>query len=197
VSREELIESVEMAYKQRWLGYFKVLDANNSGFIDPGDAAIVGKRLATTFGFAEGSPQYHGIVKALEGYLTNLIKDFDINKDGKVSREELIESVDKLFVGKGIEHLPGWWIANLELFFKAFDTNNNGELSLEEVTHIIKKVTPHESAENIAHAYKWAQNHSHSKGKYDANTLVAILYEWATSPAPTPEAEILMPFFRV
>jgi hypothetical protein len=26
-----------MAYKQRWLDYFEVLDADGSGFIDPGD----------------------------------------------------------------------------------------------------------------------------------------------------------------
>jgi hypothetical protein len=32
-----------MAYKQRWMEYFTVLDADKSGFIDPPDAAITGK----------------------------------------------------------------------------------------------------------------------------------------------------------
>lgn len=37
----------------------------------------------------------------------SLIKDFDVNKDGKVSKEELLQGVEKHFVGKTPDTLPG------------------------------------------------------------------------------------------
>ena len=41
----------KMAYKQRWEEYFKVLDADKSGFIDPADAALGGKVFPFSFFF--------------------------------------------------------------------------------------------------------------------------------------------------
>jgi hypothetical protein len=37
----------------------------------------------------------------------SLIKQFDANKDGKVSKEELLAGVEKYFIGKTPAQLPG------------------------------------------------------------------------------------------
>jgi hypothetical protein len=41
------------------------------------------------------------------GSITSFIKEFDANKDGKVSKEELLNGVEKLFVGKNPDTVPG------------------------------------------------------------------------------------------
>jgi len=187
---------LQMAYKQRWVNYFEVLDADHSGFIEPKDAALHGKEVAVRLGFAEGTPGYNHLIQSHEKYVEGLIASFDANKDNKVSRTELIEAVEKLFVGKSVDELPAFWTENISTSFKALDTNHNGELSKEEVTHFVKKLTPHVSDAEIAQAYQWAKEHSLSKGKFDAHTLLIISYIWATSPELTLEAEILFPVFR-
>lgn len=36
-----------------------------------------------------------------------IVKNFDTDKDGKVSKEELLAGVEKNFIGKPIDALPG------------------------------------------------------------------------------------------
>jgi len=55
-----------MAYEQRWEEYFKVLDANNDGYITLEDATLGGTALAHALGFKEGSEEYNNIKGAYE-----------------------------------------------------------------------------------------------------------------------------------
>jgi len=180
-----------MAYKQRWLSYFEVLDGDHNGHINSADAAIVGKELAHRYHYAEGTPAYHAITKSFHDYVEHLIKAFDANKDGKVTKEELLAAVEKFFIGKSVGEAPDWWKSNVEGIFTAFDANNNGEISLQEFTHLWKNANPAESEDRLAHAYKWAVSHS-SSGKFDAHALSTVSHIWATSPNPTPEADVIL-----
>lgn len=125
-----------------------------------------------------------------------LIKEFDVNKDGKVSKEELITGVEKVIVGKPVEALPAWWRENINNIFNAIDTNKNGELSLEESIKALHNFNPAETEANITAAYKWAVQHGPSKGRYDANTLNYVIFLWASSPDDIPEVTTLTPYFR-
>ena len=42
-----------------------------------------------------------------------LIKEVDANKDGRVSRDELLAGVEKFFVGKTAATLPGFSFSNI------------------------------------------------------------------------------------
>lgn len=46
------LSSYKMAYKQRWLEFFDLMDANDNGFIEPGDAAVMAKvnRIYSPYG---------------------------------------------------------------------------------------------------------------------------------------------------
>jgi len=180
-----------MGYKERWLAYFTKLDANNNGFIERSDARIIGKQTAAGLGLAEGSAAYHAVIASFENYLAHLIKDFDANKDDKVSKDELLAAVDKLFVGKTAHTVPAWWKESLESGFKSLDVNHDGAISLEEVTKGVRNLDPDVPAEKIKHAYEWAAQQS-GTGKYDSEAFLQITFQWATSPHPTPEADVLL-----
>lgn len=45
--------------------------------------------------------------------MRNIIKDFDKNKDGKVAKDELLAGVEKYFIGKSQDSLPGTYNNNL------------------------------------------------------------------------------------
>lgn len=46
-----------------------------------------------------------------------MIKNFDTNHDGKVSKEELLAGVERDFVGKPADALPAWWKDNIAILF--------------------------------------------------------------------------------
>lgn len=61
--------------------------------------------------------------------LENLFNELDINKDGKISREELKE-----FLTKGGEPFDEY---EIEQVFREFDVDNDGMLSLHELTEAL------------------------------------------------------------
>eukprot|EP00026_Physarum_polycephalum_P019160 Phypoly_transcript_21032.p1 GENE.Phypoly_transcript_21032~~Phypoly_transcript_21032.p1 ORF type:complete len:159 (+),score=34.89 Phypoly_transcript_21032:134-610(+) len=142
------------------------------------------------------SAEVKGAVAAYRKFFECLIKDFDANKDGKVSKEELINGVEKQFIGKKTSELPGWWKESVTNAFNYFDVDKDGSCSLEETTKNFQSLSPNTSAEDIAKAYKWVQDHSAS-GKFDGPAFSdLIVYNWATSPDTIPEVYTFTPFFR-
>eukprot|EP00026_Physarum_polycephalum_P014049 Phypoly_transcript_14519.p1 GENE.Phypoly_transcript_14519~~Phypoly_transcript_14519.p1 ORF type:complete len:127 (+),score=24.12 Phypoly_transcript_14519:512-892(+) len=114
----------------------------------------------------------------------------------QVSKEELLAGVENHFIGKKPSELPDWWKIHVTTVINILDHNKNGELSLEECTKNIQHWAPSISAEKISAAYEWLIKHSIT-GKADAAAFSDIVvYQWATNPEPTPEADILAPFFH-
>jgi len=183
-----------MAYVQRWEDYFKnVLDADGNGFIEPADAHVGGKGVALALGFAGGTPAYENTVKSFENLIRNIIHDFDDNKDGKVSLEELQNNVKKFFVGQPIDSLPEWWKENVRQFYRIGDPEGTGrEVPVEEFIKLQKIFPPHASPETVAEAYQWAKANSPSK-KLDFDAINFLTYTWASSPDPQPYIRWLFP----
>eukprot|EP00026_Physarum_polycephalum_P017382 Phypoly_transcript_18594.p1 GENE.Phypoly_transcript_18594~~Phypoly_transcript_18594.p1 ORF type:complete len:187 (+),score=31.31 Phypoly_transcript_18594:72-632(+) len=184
-----------MAYKQRWLEYFDILDANKNGFIEPGDLENIAQTLSKFLRVPENHPKVTTGVEANKRFLTALIKDLDTNKDGKVSREELLAGVERLFVGKTPQTLPAWWRDNIKQFFETNDLDNNGVLSYEELARDIRGTTPTETEENIKAAYDWAIKLSPA-GVFNAEVAIAGSFVWATSPDPEPECTRIYAFWK-
>eukprot|EP00026_Physarum_polycephalum_P016767 Phypoly_transcript_17763.p1 GENE.Phypoly_transcript_17763~~Phypoly_transcript_17763.p1 ORF type:complete len:187 (+),score=38.14 Phypoly_transcript_17763:99-659(+) len=183
-----------MAYKQRWLEYFEALDADGSGAIDPGDLSYATKTFSKMLGKPEDSAEVKSHAAAYSTFFHDLVKAFDINKDGSISKDELLAGVEKYFIGKTPETVPDWWKAHVLQAFEAVDINGDGDLSVEEKVSFVKRLVPSASEADITAAYAWGIKQG-SSGKYDATTLSRIVFKWATDPNPTPEASLLLPFF--
>eukprot|EP00026_Physarum_polycephalum_P009091 Phypoly_transcript_09202.p1 GENE.Phypoly_transcript_09202~~Phypoly_transcript_09202.p1 ORF type:complete len:188 (+),score=38.43 Phypoly_transcript_09202:815-1378(+) len=184
-----------MAYKQRWMEYFDVLDANKNGFIEPSDLDNIATTLSKFLRVPEDHQKVKTGVEANKRFFAGLIKDLDANKDGKVSREELLAGVEKLFVGKNPQALPQWWKDNLKQFFETNDLDQNGVLSYEELARDIRGTTPTETDENIKASYDWIIKISPT-GKLDAEAALAGAFVWATSPNLEPECTRIYAFWR-
>jgi len=184
-----------MAYKQRWQDFFEVLDSNHNGFVEPTDGPIVGKKIAAALGKEEGGEEYKEIVESFDEFLKEVIHGFDLDKDGKVSKEEFFVSVDNIFIGKKLEEIPDWWKTRIAESFYVLGADHLGTVTKEGVVDNIHRFSPGVPVAAIEKAYDWAAGLSGS-GKYDVNGFYKVVYEWATNPNPTPEADILTPFFR-
>jgi len=178
-----------VAYKQRWLDYFEMLDSNNNGTIDVGDVEAAGK-IAEASGHFTGAAlvQYKQHIAEVVGHL---IKEYDSNKDGKVTKEEWLAGIEKAFIGKSQDAAPAWWNEVLGGFFAAADANKNGEISEDEFVKAVTTLSPKVTADAVKKAY----NHVKGPGKFDAAVFRKLYWIWATSPNPEPEVDILASTF--
>jgi len=179
-----------MAYKQRWADYFDLLDGNGNGFIEPSDAEVLVKRAAA--GGALSAEAQASLKTVVTKLIADLIKAYDANKDGKVSKEEWANAVEKSFAGKPIDQAPDWWKEQIVGVFKVTDTNNSGELSEDEVTVRVIKQNPSANPDEVRAAYKKVT----AGGKWDVIKYQEIAWTWATSPNPEHEVVLLTPFLK-
>eukprot|EP00026_Physarum_polycephalum_P017825 Phypoly_transcript_19176.p1 GENE.Phypoly_transcript_19176~~Phypoly_transcript_19176.p1 ORF type:complete len:213 (+),score=30.24 Phypoly_transcript_19176:83-721(+) len=151
-----------MAYKQRWLEHFDVLDVDNSGAIDLNDTKFFKQRFAKLLNRPEDAPQVLAAAKDWTEFYQALIKAFDVNNDQKVTKDEFLAGVEKYFVGKTAETVPAWWREHLKKVFLCDDKNGDGVLSLEEKLASSKRFNPNVSEADVKHAYEWATKKSSS-----------------------------------
>jgi len=179
------------SYKERWAEYFDILDADGSGFIDPNDSSNFVKRLASYLPPSELPKigQRHGDL------FRKLLKEYDANKDGKISKDELLAAVEKVFVGKTVDTAPAWWREHTAETFALMDYKKIGEILVEDIIVTFKILSPTETEENIRNAYTWVTISSKS-GKYDQVAYVDLVFGWASSRSSTPQATVLLPLFR-
>jgi len=121
-----------------------------------------------------------------------LIKAFDINHDNKVSKDELIASVEKVFVGHSVNDAPEFWKAAAASLFESLDSNKNGELNEDEYVKGIVNVAPSVPADRVKAAFR----HVKGGGKFDLPAFRNVLWTWATSPNAEPEVEVLTSFLH-
>jgi len=175
------------ALEKRWTEYFKALDANGNGFLEPEDAALVVKDLAKRLLLTEAQQTALGEVQTK--IYKVLIDSADKNKDGKVSLEEFLALINKDFKGKKYEELPAWFRENLEGGAKFLDKNGDGKLSLDEW----KSAYPNSNAAEYEAAFKRV---SQGKDYLDLETYHKAIGQWASSTEAVPDLEIIFPFFK-
>jgi len=174
-----------MAYKQRWLDYFELLDANGNGTIDAGDVGAAGERAEASGLFTPATlAQYK---QHLAEIINHLIKEYDANKDGKITKEEWLAGIEKGFIGKSQEAGPAWWNDVLGKIFATVDKNNNGEISEDEYVKAVTTLSPTTSADAVRKAY----NNVKGPGKFDVEVVRKLYWRWATSPDSDPEIDTL------
>eukprot|EP00026_Physarum_polycephalum_P015783 Phypoly_transcript_16555.p1 GENE.Phypoly_transcript_16555~~Phypoly_transcript_16555.p1 ORF type:complete len:122 (-),score=27.12 Phypoly_transcript_16555:54-419(-) len=118
----------------------------------------------------------------------------DANKDNVVTKDEFHAAVEKIVAG-GPAKLPEWFAGSIKAVFPIIDTNKNGDISFDEAQASVKRITPSQNDEAIHKAYDWLKGKSKT-GKVDPDTVFEGIWEWASSPNPTPEAEIIFPYYR-
>eukprot|EP00026_Physarum_polycephalum_P015429 Phypoly_transcript_16106.p1 GENE.Phypoly_transcript_16106~~Phypoly_transcript_16106.p1 ORF type:complete len:184 (+),score=37.05 Phypoly_transcript_16106:277-828(+) len=178
-----------MAWKQRWSDYFDLLDGDKNGFIDANDIPYMAKGMAKMIGLPENAPEVKGMSDFFGKFFNSLIKEFDANSDGKVSRAELLAGVEKKFIGK--ESSPAWWNDYIDATVK-FLMAGKAELSFEEVLEFVKRFDPSVNPEALKKSFEWSLT-LNKNGKFDGTTWGSVLFVWATSPDDTPQAKPLLP----
>jgi hypothetical protein len=96
-----------------------------------------------------------------------MIKACNANKDGKVTKEELLKAVEKHFVGKSYDQAPDWFKHNMDRAFQAH-ANKNGEISEDEIVKAVTKADPYASVDKIKAAFH------HLKGPGNSTWLPII-----------------------
>jgi len=177
-------------YKARWRNYFIVNDGNKNGTIELDDAKFVAARV-----FPVGSAGYPAALVVVEEFIKPFIQDFDLNGDGKITPEEFNAGVEKYFISKSnFEEFPEWFKKQTDIFFNIIDESKNGALSFEEVKRFSKTAGTKASDAEIQAAFDYGVKIG-GEGKFGHKSFHNLVFEFATSPKPTPEWDIIVPIY--
>jgi len=183
-------------YKERWEAYFDILEQANQGFISLVDADMFGKCLAESLGYPPGSVGYQETLNIARELLWGFLSAFAIDKDARLSKGELLKSVETFFANKDAQSLPEFAYDAYKRFFNLLDRNKSGELSLEEFKYFSKRFGSNASDEEIQKAFDHAITIYPTKDLLTHRKFVAFVTEWTSAPHPAPEFEVLIPFFK-
>eukprot|EP00026_Physarum_polycephalum_P016157 Phypoly_transcript_17009.p1 GENE.Phypoly_transcript_17009~~Phypoly_transcript_17009.p1 ORF type:complete len:200 (+),score=45.47 Phypoly_transcript_17009:51-602(+) len=177
-------------FRSRWEGYFKALDGNSNGFLEPSDALICAENLAKGLKFTAAGAE--ALKQAQIRTYSEWVKAADKNKDGKVSLPEFLEYAEKHFAGKKYEEIPSFFRDDLEGQAQHFDANGDGIITLDEWKAMNSSYPNHApEAEFVAAFHRFAGG-----DKLDLAKLKHGIYEWTSTKGPVPDLEILFPFFK-
>ena len=116
--------------RRKWIARFNLLDADKNGYIEKADYDLMIARFAKSFNSLPSSESYQRLVKLYDLNWKALASKADANKDGRVSRDEYLASVEADFMrGGAFERLS---VPMGEEFFKMMDVNGDGVVSSDE-----------------------------------------------------------------
>eukprot|EP00026_Physarum_polycephalum_P015390 Phypoly_transcript_16057.p1 GENE.Phypoly_transcript_16057~~Phypoly_transcript_16057.p1 ORF type:complete len:189 (+),score=41.26 Phypoly_transcript_16057:97-663(+) len=182
-----------MAYKLTWNAFFDLYDTDKSGDVSPEDVKGAARYFIEKYNISKDSPDYEKAIKCYDDFFGGFFKATDTNKNGKVTREELINTMTKIKEA-GYENAPAWWRDGGESHFGVVDKNKTGEISLEELTEFVKKERPAYTDADIEHAYKWGLQ-TVGREKLDKEAYFHLNYIWGTDTEPHHELDIIFPFW--
>ncbi|MFJ2510148.1 EF-hand domain-containing protein [Streptomyces griseoviridis] len=133
------------AYKQRVLGLFDRLDKDGRGDINPNDLAYVE-------GLSGARPT--PLALGTRGLVLGLVRHSDANKDGRVSREELLSYVDKAMVGTTPETLPEYVRDFVSTVFAVMDPDRSGRVSRAAFEEYLKAQHADVSADAVGYEFE-------------------------------------------
>lgn len=113
-------------------GVFDAMDADGDGFLQRPDFAALAARWAAIQGAAPGSTAHTRLTSIMMGWWTTLLAASDLDRDDRVTLEEVLLVVDQL--GKNSEAVIG----TAEAMFEAVDKNGDGRISPAEYHQLIE-----------------------------------------------------------
>ena len=115
---------------QRFAGLFQAMDTNGDGLLEAADFEAVAETMGRRCGLELGSDDYGVLRNRILGTWEAVREVGDIDGDGKVTRDEWVESLTSL--GGTPEGLQRAAIASAEAQILAMDQDGDGQLDRKE-----------------------------------------------------------------
>lgn len=171
------------AYKQRVLELFDLIDTSRSGFVDPGDLAPR----------SEGqSAEQVQRGEAVGRIVTEIIRSSDSNKDGKLSKDEMLHWVERTMVGKTPETLPDP-VKNLARAVFAFmDADGSGKVGKAEFEKYLKA----RNSSSAGAVEEFAKLDGDGDGTLVRSDIDKAIFRFFTAPESDCPQQWLRAFFK-
>ncbi|MCX4751189.1 EF-hand domain-containing protein [Kitasatospora sp. NBC_01287] len=151
-------------YKVRTLELFDRLDVDRSGYINASDLT--------------------GAAAGRSVLITGIIEAADANKDGKVSREEMLNHVERAMVGRSPDTLPEYLRKFTAGAFTLMDADRTGTVSKAEFEQYLK-------ARNTPAADEFAWLDRDRDGSITLDDLHIAAFTFFNSPIDCPRNWLL------
>lgn len=111
---------------------FAAMDVDSDGFLERDDFLALTARWTVNRGLSLDSPQAERLSAIMMGWWETLLSASDLNRDGKVTLDEVLLVVDEL----SADTAPV--VATAEALFEAIDANGDGRISAAEYRELIE-----------------------------------------------------------
>ena len=118
--------------RRKIAGVFDAMDANNDGLLERSDFEALATRWTSLRGLAPGSTEYESLAGIMLGWWAALLAASDVNRDDKVSLDEVLTVVDQL------PTMLDTVEATANAMFEATDENRDGKISAGEYHQLIE-----------------------------------------------------------
>jgi Ca2+-binding EF-hand superfamily protein len=111
---------------------FTAMDVDADGFLEQEDFAALAARWTVNRGLASDSPEAARLSAIMMGWWDTLLAASDVNRDGRVTLDEVLLVVDRLPAD------PAPVVATAAALFEAVDADGDGRISAVEYRELIE-----------------------------------------------------------
>ena len=120
--------------------FFRVLDNNNNGILQPNDFTDVAKKICAILGNKEGSDEYELMIVHSYRIFIQIMTDLGKYEDIRISRMEWMNffEFDLLADAENTTKISSYIVRTVYYLFNLFDANGDGQISLDEYTQMFE-----------------------------------------------------------
>jgi Ca2+-binding EF-hand superfamily protein len=118
--------------RRKIAGVFHAMDADSDGFLDKADFEALTARWTGIRGSAPGSAEHELLTAIMMGWWDTLLAASDVDRDDKVTLDEVLLVVDQLGAQSDAVH------GTADAMFRAIDENADGQISAAEYRQLIQ-----------------------------------------------------------
>ncbi|BAZ53249.1 calcium-binding EF-hand-containing protein [Nostoc sp. NIES-4103] len=122
--------------KKKLTVFFRGLDIDKNGFVEPEDFDQITANFARIRGWEPGSSDYENLYNQVISIWENYWINADINQDNKVAFDEYIETCNQQFVADNDSSAAAWQ-EPMAALFDVIDINADGQIALEEYKQLL------------------------------------------------------------